>query len=107
MIEEPGRPVYYKLDGKDIVPVADVMEWAKEFEKNRIVRQTERNGILVSTVFLGIDHGWMSEGPPIVFETMIFHRGDNGDGYQERCATYDEAIEQHEKACLAAFGKNG
>ena len=28
---------------------------------------------LVSTVFLGIDHNFYGDGPPLLFETMVFH----------------------------------
>lgn len=52
----------------------------------------------VSTVWLGIDHGWPSpfdEGPyrPVIFETMIF--GGRFDNYQRRYCTEWEAIEGH------------
>lgn len=45
----------------------------------------------VSTVFLGLDHGF--GGPPIVFETMVFTDGKGGD--MERYSTYDEAMAGH------------
>lgn len=51
--------------------------------------------IYVSTVFLGLDHQWQ-DGPPLVFETMIF----NGPihEYQDRCSTWAQAEMMHEKA---------
>ena len=30
------------------------------------------NVVFISTVFLGIDHNFNLEGPPLLFETMIF-----------------------------------
>jgi hypothetical protein len=52
--------------------------------------------IQVSTIFLGFDHA-RQEGPPILFETMIFGGGDL-DGYQTRCSTWDEAMQMHANA---------
>lgn len=104
----------YILEGKKIVPV-DLMTWARWFEGNeRILRQTEvikglklgskalGTPIKVSTIFLGIDHNW-GEGPPLLFETMVF--GGEHDEYQERYATYDEAIEGHERAIKLVKGE--
>lgn len=48
--------------------------------------------VMVSTVFLGFDHGW-GDGPPIVFETMIFH-GPLSDE-QHRYADWDTAEAGH------------
>lgn len=47
-------------------------------------------------MFLGIDHGFY-QGQIHLFETMIFGEG-NGDGYQTRCSTWNEAEEMHKKA---------
>jgi hypothetical protein len=49
----------------------------------------------VSTVFLGIDHGFDPEGPPILFETMVFCKGFDEE-IQKRYATWDEAIAGHQ-----------
>ena len=90
---------HYILDeNKNTVPVEDVKTWAAWYEKaDRKVAHTEvpELGADVSTVFLGLDHQW-GDGPPILFETMIF--GSDLDGYQERYSTWDEAIEGHELA---------
>jgi len=51
--------------------------------------------ISISTVFLGIDHNFCEEGPPILFETMVF--GGKFDGTQQRYPTWDEAVQGHEK----------
>lgn len=40
------------------------------------------------------------DGPPIVFETMIF--GGANDEYQERCSTWEEAEAMHKRACKLA-----
>ena len=50
-----------------------------------------RTHILVSTVFLGLDHGF--GGVPMLFETMIF--GGKHDMFQERYTSLQEAEEGH------------
>ena len=60
---------------------------------NLIVKSGE--DIRVSTVFLGLDHGFGAE-EPVLFETMIF--GGEYDEYCERYCTWDEAVEGHAKA---------
>lgn len=54
------------------------------------------SGIRVSTVFLGLDHSFMSK-TPLLFETMIFG-GDESEEYQERYSTWKQAEEGHQKA---------
>jgi hypothetical protein len=49
----------------------------------------------ISTVFLGIDHGFIEEGPPILFETMVFCQGSRSDLECERYATWDQAVAGH------------
>lgn len=92
---------HYILEGKEAKSV-DLMTWAKWFEnfENRRVDQTIINPeIRVSTVFLGLDHSF-GDGPPLLFETMIFDGED--DEYQERYSTWDEAEKGHEKAVAVA-----
>ena len=97
----------YVLNSKNEPTVVDDTElWAAAFEANKIVKQelvTELGGLWtpfeppwVSTVFLGLDHNWSNEGPPIVFETMIFNGVYDQKG-QWRYATWDEAVEGHER----------
>jgi hypothetical protein len=90
---------HYILEGREIVPV-EFLEWAEWFETNREARQLARDareGVEVSTVFLGLDHSFSQEGPPIVFESMIF--GGELDGEMQRYATYDEALAGHRELC--------
>ena len=76
----------------------DVQQWARFFESDgRRVASTIIEGVRISTVFLGLDHGFMKDAPPLLFETMIF--GGDHDDYQRRCSTFDEAEAMHIKAC--------
>jgi hypothetical protein len=96
----PRLAVYYKLDGSTahtVVSCSSLYEWVEWFESaDRVVRQEERAGVRLSTVFLGIDHRFGDgPGPPLVFETMIF--GGERDGDCWRYATWDEAESGHRK----------
>jgi hypothetical protein len=76
----------------------DLLTWANWFETadRHIGNDTLSNGVRVSTVFLGIDHNFGLNGPPLLFETMIF--GGPHDQWQNRYATKDEAVVGHAHA---------
>lgn len=88
------------LVGHEPKEVHDLLEWANWYETaERHVALTQVGDKRVSTVFLGLDHRY-GEGPPLLFETMIFD--GKGDSYQERCSTWEQAEEQHRKAVAVA-----
>lgn len=91
-------------DGKTPVPCEDTIAWGHWFQagtdRRRVAKDTI-DGVDVSTVFLGLDHRHMGEGPPLLFETMIF--GGKHDQYCDRYSTYDEAIEGHKRAVAMLF----
>lgn len=76
------------------------MIWNRFDAKKQLSRVdwTEIGHFKVSTVFLGINHGF---DPPILFETMIFGGAEDGE-YQTRCATYEEALEMHREGVRVA-----
>ncbi len=87
---------YYILDGKKVVAVSDVKEWGRWYTgADKKVGNYQGGDVGVSTVFLGSDHQF-GEGPPLIFETMIF--GGKYDGYTDRYSTWEEAEAGHEKA---------
>lgn len=53
-------------------------------------------GLWVSTVWLGLDHSF-GEGPPLVFETMVFSDGTSNDLFCARYSTPAEAKEGHDR----------
>ena len=88
---------YYILDGKTPVAI-DIEKNARTYmEGNRRILRTEtRSGHLISTVFLQIDHNFNEQGPPVLFETMIFKDGEGyHDLYCRRFSNYDDAITNH------------
>lgn len=90
---------YYDMDGQPL----GLMAWAKLLEDHdaRIIGRTERGDVTVSTVWIGLDHSF-GDGPPLIFETMIF--GGDHDQDQWRYSTREEAETGHEAACALAFG---
>ena len=97
----------YKLLGKVAVPCLSLLDWAKWLETaDRRVARTEIGPLVVSTVFLGLDHRFVdSSGDPLLFETMIFGEHEDGDwseSYQERTSTWGEAEEAHARAVALA-----
>jgi hypothetical protein len=85
----------YILRGKEPVRCPRLTKWGQWFEKERIPIGRDQVGeARVSTIFLGLDHGWMEDGkPPVLFETMIF--GGEHDDEQYRYTTWDEARAAH------------
>ena len=71
----------------------DFWKWGRWFETaHRHVADEIIGGARVSTVFLGIDHGYNFDGrPPVLWETMVF--GGPCDQEQERCAGSREQAE--------------
>lgn len=90
---------YFDIDGNPIT----VAEWGilhLDQSYTRIGRQEFEGNIYVSTVWLGINHQWR-DGPPIIFETMIFSKNDlypYGDE-QMRYSTKAEAEKGHQRTC--------
>ena len=97
---------FYRLNPDRSTSVIDgpdpLMTWARAFEsEDRRVAFTQlAPGVEVSTVFLGLDHEFLGDGPPLLFETMIF--GGPLDGEQWRYASYDDAMTGHQMAVSKA-----
>ena len=106
MAFEPDCTPYRLVDGRP-EPEPDLLAWAAWFESaDRHVAETfVTTGaveIRVSTAFLGIDLG-RHEGPPLLWETIVFGGPDHG-----RCRQYSgegEALAGHREevaACSAS-----
>lgn len=100
-----GKPLvnfYFKLDGKNVVPATEE-EFIEQFKNSerRIIKQDKVGPMLVSTVFLGLDHGF-GGGRSLFFETMVFDGVGILDDFQTRYETYDEAEIGHAKTLARA-----
>ncbi len=86
ILDEAGEPVK-----------TDLMSWARQFELPaiRTVKKEKIGESEVSTIFLGIDHGWEG-GPPVLWETMVFD--GKLDQEQDRCSgKRADALAMHER----------
>ena len=93
--------VNYGMDGQPI-SWDEAMRLFEEDRDKRIVEQTMVGDIKVSTVLLVINHNF-GDGPPLIFETMIF--GGEHDQFQERYRTWEEAEAGHKRAVALARGE--
>lgn len=73
-----------------------LLRWAKAFEnfEKRLVAVDYVGPCRISTVFLGIDHGW--GGTPLIYETMIFYQGSDSDLACDRYPTRELAWAGHQ-----------
>lgn len=96
-------PLWYRLDGRTVVPCyrhSDYVPRDREASTvGREVVQTAGGPFLVSTVFLGVDHDMTGHGPPLVFESMAFEGEEvtADEVFMERYVTWEEAEEGHAK----------
>lgn len=72
----------------------------------QVARETVAPGVDVSTVFLFLDHR-SGDGPPLLFESMVFACGYPFDNECERCSTWVEAEEQHANMVVWVKGQIG
>jgi len=87
---------YYRLEGKKAMRCG-LLDWARNFDADgRRVAFDDIEGSKVSTVFLGLDHGW-GNGPPLIFETLVLD-GPLADE-MDRYSTWDEAEAGHKAMC--------
>lgn len=103
-------PRYYDRDGR---PLAGVEEWGVLFEQpdyKRVLETTLPDGKWVSTVWLGLDHGFRDLGDPhpLIFETMVFEHAEWRLGRELDCQRYhteEEALAGHTRMVRAWSGE--
>lgn len=87
----------YILDANgNPVPCDDAVIWGKWFEdghNRRVAFDQVAPDCKVSTIFLGIDHGYDGRLAPILYETMVF--GGPLDEETARYCTREEALAGH------------
>lgn len=91
---------YYRLaaDGRTPVAEPDPLVWAQWFETaDRVLARTVLPGGVVSTVFLGLDHQWR-DGPPVLWETLVFMNGGAVSGSMQRYTSAAAALIGHDIA---------
>lgn len=90
--------LFYILDeNRKVIPTDDVRVWGeffKQSEKRRVGR-TDIGDSFVSTVFLGLDHGFRPDQIPVLWETIWFGPGRR-EVELDRCAgTWEQAEAMH------------
>lgn len=88
---------YYLDDDHNVVGCNDMQESYEKSKKHKVVKQEHIGPYFLSTVFLWIDHSFSDEGPPVLFETMLFMDGNFSDLFCRRYCTWDEALAGHEE----------
>jgi hypothetical protein len=81
---------YYDRDGAPMT----LLEWADRLEDvvyKRVAETTLPDGKWVSTAWLGLDHQH-GDGPPLIFETMIFS-SDKSGSEEVDCVRYSTLAE--------------
>jgi hypothetical protein len=83
--------------------VDDLIAWAEWFEyaDKTIALDHQEGDVRISTIFLGLDLRMFSEGPPLLYETMIF--GGPHHLYCRRASTKAEALQCHRDAVQLAI----
>jgi hypothetical protein len=100
ILDEHGQPV----------PCDDLMTWGRWMEDgHRHVAKDRDEGpdggeVLVSTVFLGLDHRFGGDGPPVLWETLVFGGALNGE--MARYTSLADALAGHQAMC-AKVGAQG
>src|SRR4051812_33772197 len=102
-----NRSLYYDRVGNPI-PMGRGMDLHRDWSYT-VLAKTIVGSWEVSTVWLGIDHGFI--GPPLIFETMVFEIAESNsfffgasfvyhesmfDDFQARYTTQTQAYEGHE-----------
>jgi len=100
---------YGILRGKEVIELTfeEYLKTPAQLKgSHRIERTIMSNGMVVSTVFLCINHKF-GNGPDLWFETMVFPKeNEYRELHTDRYTTYDEAIEGHNRICyMVTSGK--
>lgn len=89
--------MYYDKDGRNITldQYCDLLE---SDPKYIFVKQEQVGEFFVSTVWLGVNHNFIDDSLPLIFETIIFKGEERSTTEIWRYATIEEAIENHDAA---------
>ncbi len=103
-----GRSMYYDMAEQPCT----FGRWAEQFERKAQpvepgvvplwrIGYTTKAHVTVSTVWLGMDHSFLSYGPPRIYESLVF--GGPCDGNMDRYSTRAEAEAGHERMVHETF----
>jgi hypothetical protein len=89
---------YYDRQGQPLT----LENWAalmsqRGWAYKRVAEVTLPNGHRISTIWLGLNHRHGGDGPPLIFETMVFDALTNHDLDMARYSTEAEALAGHQR----------
>jgi hypothetical protein len=100
--------LYILGDNGEVINVGqDIERWGKFFEQieKRTVGHDTIEDAFVSTVFLGMDHNFLSTSPnPLLWETMIFWPHHELNLFQERYSSKNAANVRTPSCCRLSEG---
>ena len=92
-----------KDDGSVERATKDISQWDLLYSiSKRFIEQTSKGDVTVSTIFLMFDHNFSNDGPPILWETMVF--GGKHSGNTTRYTSAKDAKLGHKIACQLVWG---
>lgn len=99
----------YVLDeNRNVKRCHNLMVWARWFETSGERRRVAQDFFWdcdVSTVFLSTNHQFNPDGPPLLFETMVFGGDEDEDLEQWRWTSWEEATAGHAVVCKAVASR--
>jgi len=109
MNERARESFVFGYDPTSGAPIVDVFDFERVL-RNPAARRVARDvveGWRVSTVHLIVDHNFTSDGPPILWETMVFpenggaSNGATWAGFTRRYRSRDDALAGHREIVAA------
>jgi hypothetical protein len=94
------RPRYYRLgQGNRPEPISwyEAGVLLADYRGRCIAYHKLKNGIKISTAFLVFDHGLLTQGPPVLWNTIVTFPSGNERMYQQY-STHCDALDGHDEA---------
>ena len=109
-MQQPAQPTlrYTRNEDGTPVPCPDIMAWHRWMmtADRRVCEDHQEFGesweVTISTVFLGIDFGFLMSPKPILWETVVFTDGilPDLDLTGRRYTSQEDAIAGHQEICF-------
>ena len=94
---------WYDRQGRPLT-LAQAAPLLEDNDYKRVASDVLPDGRWISTVWLGLDHGYRSDEPPMIFETMVFESQEVlRDSRCVRYATEAEARAGHDRIFFSEF----
>ena len=92
--------MWYMETDDGVYEEIDLEDYAEYIKEHKVIQQDKVGHLFISTVWLGLDHGYGDEEPQI-YETMIFDNNEESpsypDQYQVRYSRWKSALKNHRR----------